>query len=210
MKEGTGDLMNDAKFNSLMDTFDVLMANNYAKDSAIAAERAVTEQKLAEGEIAFLFGGNWDWEMLCAYDYAEKMGMMPVPQNTEDGTNGKLVGGSTKYFFIDGSEFTSAEQAQAAKDFLNYLVYDEAGQDFCVNVCGFISPFSNNTLEVQNLLGSAVKGYADEGNLIPTYDYFPDDHYSVCGATFQKYLVGQIDRAGFAAELETYWAGIAE
>lgn len=123
LQAGEGDLINNEKFNSLMDTFDVLMEYNYAKDSAIAAEREVTEQKLAEGEIAFMFGGNWDWSVINAYDYTENMGMMPVPQNTDDGTNTKLVGGGSKFFFIDNSDATSDEQRQAAKDFLNWLVY---------------------------------------------------------------------------------------
>lgn len=114
---GTVDLNSDPKFTSLMDTFDVLKDNNYAKDSAISAEREVTEQKLAEGEIAFMFGGNWDWSVINAYDYSENMGMMPVPQNTDDGSNTKLVGGGSKYFFIDSSDQTSDAQRQAAKDF---------------------------------------------------------------------------------------------
>ena len=54
-----------------MDFFDVMKDNNYAKSSAISAEREVTEQKLAEGEIAFMFGGNWDWSVLNQYDYTE-------------------------------------------------------------------------------------------------------------------------------------------
>ena len=41
--------------------------------------------------------------------------------------------------------------------------------------------------------------------LIDNYNYLPDDHLSICGATFQKYLAGQIDRAEFAAEIEDYW-----
>lgn len=102
--------------------------NNYAKSSAISAEREVTEQKLAEGEIAFMFGGNWDWSVLNQYDYTENMGLMPVPQNTDDGSNEKLVGGGSKYFFIDSSDNTSDEQRQAAKDFLNWLAEDKAGQ----------------------------------------------------------------------------------
>ena len=59
------------------------MENNYAKDSAIAAERETTEMMLAEGQIAFMFGGNWDWSVINAYDYTENMGIMArVPQNT--------------------------------------------------------------------------------------------------------------------------------
>lgn len=78
-----------------MDFFDVMKDNNYAKSSAVSAEREVTEQKLAEGEIAFMFGGNWDWSVLNQYDYTENMGLMPVPQNTDDGSNEKLVGGGS-------------------------------------------------------------------------------------------------------------------
>lgn len=204
--EGSADLIHNEKFNSLMDTFDVLMEYNYAAGSAIAAEREVTEQKLAEGEIAFLFGGNWDWSVINAFDYSENMGMMPVPQNTEDGSNTMLVGGGSKYFFIDNSENTSEEQIQAAKDFLNWLVFEEEGQDFVVNTCALVPAYANNTLEVSDPLGASVKAYADEGNMIANYNYFPDDHLSLCGASFQKYLAGQLEREGFAAEIEAYWA----
>ena len=205
LQAGEGDLINNEKFNSLMDTFDVLMEYNYAKDSAIAAEREVTEQKLAEGEIAFMFGGNWDWSVINAYDYTENMGMMPVPQNTEDGTNTKLVGGGSKFFFIDNSDATSDEQRQAAKDFLTWLADSDEGQSFIAETCALVPAFSNNDKEVSDPLGKSVKKYADEGALIPSYNYLPDDHISMCGAIFQKYLAGQVDRAEFAAEIENYW-----
>ena len=204
--EGSADLINNEKFNSLMDTFDVLMEYNYAKDSAIAAEREVTSQKLAEGEIAFMFGGNWDWSVINQYDYSENMGIMPVPQNMDDGANTKLTGGGSKFFFIDSAEKITDDQRQLAKDFLNWLVNDEEGQSFLVNDCSLVPAFTNITLEVADPLGASVKEYADAGNLIPNYDYLPDDHYSVCGASFQKYLAGQIDREGFAAEIESYWS----
>lgn len=207
VKDGSIKLIEDQKFNDMMDTFDVLRDNNYAKDAAISAEREVTEQKLAEGEIAFMFGGNWDWSVINAYDYSENMGMMPVPNNSGDGTNEKLVGGGSKYFFIDSSENTSAEQQQAAKDFLNWLANDEEGQSFVVNDCALVPAFSNNTLEVTDPLGKSVKAYADAGNLIGNYNYLPDDHYSVVGASMQKYLAGEIDRAGLADEITSYWAG---
>lgn len=205
LHEGTADLINNEKFNSLMDTFDVLMENNYAKDSAIAAERETTEMMLAEGQIAFMFGGNWDWSVINAYDYSENMGMMALPQNTEDGSNEKLVGGGSKYFMIDSSDATSDEQRQAAKDFLTWLVDSEDGQSFITNDCALVPAFSNNTLEVADPLGQSVKKYADAGALIDNYNYLPDDHLSICGASFQKYLAGQTDRAGFATEIENYW-----
>ena len=195
LHEGEADLINNEKFNSLMDFFDVMKENNYAKDSAIAAEREVTEMMLAEGEIAFMYGGNWDWSVINAYDYTENMGMMPIPQNTDDGTNEKLVGGGSKYFMIDSSDTTTDEQRQAALDFLEWLAED----------CALVPAFSNNENEVADPLGKSVKKYADEGAMIDNYNYMPDDHISLCGAIFQKYLAGQMDRAEFATEIEDYW-----
>ena len=206
IKDGSIKLADDEKFNALMDTFDVLKANNYAKDSAISAEREVTEQKLAEGEIGFMFGGNWDWSVINAYEYSENMGIIPVVNSVDDGSSEKLVGGGSKYFFIDSSDNTTDDQRQAAKDFLNWLVYDEEGQDFIVNKCALVPAFSNVTLDVQDPLGASVKKFADAGALIPNYNYLPDDHYAKCGAIFQKYLANEIDRAAFADEITQYWS----
>ena len=197
LHEGEADLINNEKFNSLMDFFDVMMENNYAKDSAIAAEREVTEMMLAEG--------NWDWSVINAYDYTENMGMMPIPQNTDDGTNEKLVGGGSKYFMIDSSDATTDEQRQAALDFLEWLADSEEGQKFITEDCALVPAFTNNENEVADPLGKSVKKYADEGAMIDNYNYMPDDHISLCGAIFQKYLAGQMDRAEFATEIEDYW-----
>ena len=205
LHEGEADLINNEKFNSLMDFFDVMKENNYAKDSAIAAEREVTEMMLAEGEIAFMYGGNWDWSVINAYDYTENMGMMPIPQNTDDGTNEKLVGGGSKYFMIDSSDTTTDEQRQAALDFLEWLADSEEGQKFITEDCALVPAFTNNENEVADPLGKSVKKYADEAAMIDNYNYMPDDHISLCGAIFQKYLAGQMDRAEFATEIEDYW-----
>ncbi len=205
LQKGTVNLNSNAKWTSLMNTFDVLVDNNYAKSNAVSAERETTEQKLAKGEIAFMFGGNWDWAVLNQYDPSDNMGIMAVPQNTTDGTNTKLVGGGSKYFIIDNSSNTSATQRKEAKAFLKWLAEDSEGQDFLVNDCSIVSPFKNVTLEPSDPLGKSVKSYADAGNLIANYNYLPDDHYSVLGAAFQKYLAGQEDRAALATEITTYW-----
>ena len=176
------------------------------KAGAISAEDELVHQAMSEGQDAFQFGGCWEWNDLLTYDYNGPVGIMPVPQNVEDDYTGKLVGGGSKYFFIDSSENTTDAQRQAAKDFLNYLVYDEAGQSFIVNDCSLVPAYSNITLPVSDPLGESVKAYTDNDALVPNYNYLPDDHFAICGAAFQKYLAGQTDRAGFAAELTAYWA----
>ncbi len=203
IKDGSVKLAEDPVFNALMDVFDVMKENNWMKDAPLSAVREDTEMMLAEGEIAFKFGGNWDWANISAFDYSENMGMMPVPTDLTD-YNTKLVGGGSKYFYIDNS--VSPEQQEAAKAFLNWLVYDEAGQDFLVNKCALVPAFSNIELPVSDPLGASVKSYVDAGAMIADYRYAPDDHYAKCGISFQKYLGGQIDRAGLADEITAYWA----
>ena len=203
IKDGSVKLADDAVFNALMDTFDVMKANNWMKDAPLSAVREDTEMYLALGEIAFKYGGNWDWSDIKEFEPDANLGMMPVPSALE-GYNDKLVGGGSKYFFIDNS--VSAEQQEAAKQFLNWLVYDEAGQDFLVNTCALVPAFSNITLPVSDPLGASVKSYADTGAMVGNYNYLPDDHYAKVGISFQKYLGDQIDRAGFADEVTAYWA----
>ena len=201
LSDGSISIADDPKFNALMDTFDVLKDNSYSKASAISAEREVSEKKLAEGEIAFMFGGNWDWSQINQFDYTENMGMMPVPQDLDDGMNEKLVGGGSKYFFIDSSSNTTPEQQQEAKDFLNWLIYNKDGQSFLVNDCALVPAFSNIDLPISDPLGASVSKYTNAGQLIPNYNYLPDDHYAILGAMFQKYLAGVDGQPGFFARL---------
>ncbi len=203
IKDGSVKLAEDPVFNAMMDSFDVMKANNWMKQAPLSAVREDTEMNLAIGEIAFKFGGNWDWSDIKEFEPDENLGMMPVPSALE-GYNEKLVGGGSKYFFIDNS--VSPEQQEAAKAFLNWLVFDEAGQDFLVNTCALVPAFSNITLPVSDPLGASVKAFADNDALIANYNYAPDDHYAKVGISFQKYLADQIDRAALADEITAYWA----
>ena len=203
--DGTCDLMADEKFNALMDTFDVLRKYNAFASAPITAEDELVHMMISEGDVAFQFGGCWEWNDLIDYDYTGNMGMMPVPQNVTDIATGCLVGGGSKFFYVDNSEYTSDAQREAAKAFLNWLVYSDEGRTFISDTCACVSPFVNNEVPCTNHLGAYVKKYVDEGKLIPNYDYDPDDHYSVLGAVMQKYLNGNIDRAELATEIQDYW-----
>ena len=203
IKDGSVKLAEDPVFNAMMDTFDVFKANNWMKAAPLSAVREDTEMNLAQGKIAFKYGGNWDWSDIKDFDPAENMGMMPVPSALE-GYNEKLVGGGSKYFFIDNT--VSEEQQQAAKDFLNWLVFEEDGQEFLVETCALVPAFANITLPVSDPLGASVKSYADTGAMTGNYNYLPDDHYAKVGISLQKYLGDQIDRAGLADEVTAYWA----
>ena len=205
LKAGEAKIIDDPKFNSLMDTFDVLMKYNAFAANASSVEREQVEQMLSEGQIAFMFGGNWDFALMKDFDYTGGAGMMAVPQKEEDAYTGKLLGGGSKYFYIDASEGTTPEEQQMAKDFLEWLRTSEAGQTFISDNCGMVSPFASNTIPVNDDLGAAIKTYADADMLIPNYLYFPDDHISVMGAKMQEYLGGKCTREDLAAAYDAYW-----
>ena len=203
---GEADLASNEKFNELMDTFDTLIAYNYAKGSAANADREETSMMLAQGDIAFMFGGNWDWSVINQYDYTENMGIMPVPENTSDDTNTKLVGGGSKYFFVDSSDATSEEQRQAALDFLNWLVNDAEGNAFLTEQCALVPAFDNIDASALDPLSLSVKTYADAGKLIPNYNYLPDDHMTVVGQEImQKYLDEAMTRDELVTAVEDYF-----
>ena len=203
---GEEDLASNQKFNELMDTFDTLIAYNYARGTAANADREETSMMLAEGQIAFMFGGNWDWSVINQYDYTENMGIMPVPENTSDDTNTKLVGGGSKYFFVDSSDATSEEQRQAALDFLNWLVNDAEGNAFLTEQCALVPAFDNIDASALDPLSLSVKSYADAGKLIPNYNYLPDDHMTVVGQEImQKYLDEAMTRDELVTAVQDYF-----
>lgn len=205
---GEVNLMEDEKFNSLMDVFDVLMKYNLYKDAPTSAEDELVHMAMSEGEVAFQFGGCWEWNDIIDFEYTGNVGIMPIPQNVEDAYTGSIVGGGSKYFYIDNSEYTTPEQQAAASDFLNWLTYSDEGKTLVSETCAMVSAFSNNEVPCANELGQYVKKFADEGKMVPNYDYDPDDHYSVLGAKMQEYLAGENDRAGLAKEIEAYWSSV--
>ena len=201
---GNVDLMQDAQFKALMDTFDVLKEYNKFKVSPISVEDDQVHQALSEGEDAFQFGGCWEWNDIIDYDYTGNIGLMAIPQNIEDDFTGKMVVFGGKYFYIDNSDNTTQAQRDAAVDFLNWLALSEEGQTLVSDTCAMISPFKSNTVPCANDIGVYVKQYVDQGLTISSYDYDPDNHYSKLGAEMQRYLADQCTREELAKAIETY------
>ena len=205
--DGKVDLMQDAKFNALMDTFDVLKQYNMFKTTGpISVEDDQVHQALSEGVDAFQFGGCWEWNDIIDYDYTGNIGLMPIPQNMNDEFTGKMVVFGSKYFYVDNSENTTQEQRDAACSFLNWLAMSDDGRKLVSETCAMISPFKSNNVPCANDIGVSVKKYTDAGMTIASYDYAPDDHYSKLGAEMQRYLADQCTRQELADAIEAYWA----
>ena len=205
---GNVDLMQDEKFQALMDTFDVLKEYNMFKTGPISVEDDQVHQALSEGQDAFQFGGCWEWNDIVDYSYTGNIGIMPVPQNLSDDYTGSIVGGGSKYFYIDNTDKTSQEQRDAAMAFLNWFALSDDGKKLVSDTCAMVSPFKSNDVPCANDIGAIVKEYADSGKMVPNYDYDPDDHYSKLGAEMQRYLADECTREELADAIEAYWSTV--
>jgi raffinose/stachyose/melibiose transport system substrate-binding protein len=207
---GNVDLITNANFNGLMDTFDLMKENNLEKDDPLAPTYEQGPESLGLGEVGFWFMGNWAWPQISSFDTADgDYGFVSVPisNNASDYGNGRITCSPTKYITVDKEQNSEAQQA-AALAFLDWLVYEPSGQDVLVNKCSCIPAFSNFTIAPADPLAQSIISYMSEGNTLPMALSVPPDHWSVLGASMQKYLADQIDRAGLAGEIEAYFAAI--
>lgn len=211
LKDGA-DLTQNARFNSLMDTFELLMEYNINKDDPLSADYDENAANLAEGEVAFWFNGNWAWAEISDYiEEGTELGIMPVVQNDTTGNenvNTYVAGSASKHVMID-KECNDEQQQAAAKDFLDWLANTEEGNAVLIEECSLVPAFSNIEAEATNDLGRSIQTYAAEGKLFPGVIDYPGDHWAEVGALMQKYLGGVTDRAGFAADVMNYWTSLS-
>ncbi|CAM4443244.1 ABC transporter substrate-binding protein [Paenibacillus tarimensis] len=210
LRAGEVDLANNAPFNGLMDTFDLMMAHNIDSASPLAGTYERGPELLGKGEVGIWFMGNWAWPQLSSFDTAEgQYGFLPVPisNNPEDFGNSEISTAVSKRLVID-KEFSTPEQQEAAKKFLEWLVYDEKGQDYLVNKANIIPAFSNITIPAADPLGKSIQGHIAAGKTQQSMSTLPADHWAQLGSSMQKYLAKAGDRAGLITEIENYWKNV--
>lgn len=210
LKSGEAKLSDNPVFNGLMDTFDVMKKYNKGKKDPLAVVLEQTAADVAKGEAAMTFNGNWLITEMQKTSPDGDFAFLPVPvsNNAGDHANESLAIGATKQVFIDKTQSTP-EQQDAAKKFLDWLVFDPTGQDIMVNKFNIIPAFKNNTKELSNPLAKSLKAYNNAGKSIPfAGNYVPGDHWKVLGASMQKYLVDKVDRTALAKEVESYWTSV--
>lgn len=207
LKAGTADLAGNTVFQDYMDTFDLLMKYNYYKDNPLETAADGNEkqaQLLATGQAAFWFHGNWAAHNIRTLDEEGEYGFIPVPVSESNPNAGKICTLVPGYFTVEQST-TTEEQQQAGKEFIDWIISSQEGQQYVIN-CGNVPAYSNNTATITESISQSVVDYTTTGNNFPMYVMYPSDHYTNVGASMQRYLSGEIDRETMAAEIEAYWA----
>ena len=204
VRAGEESFADNAVFNACMDMFDLYMEYNINKQDPLSADYDLNASYLAEGEAAFWINGTWAWPNMVPFvldDQEYTIMHMPV----DAGSQGKVLAQATKYIVVDKTD-ASEEAQEAAKKFLNWLIFTEEGQSAMVNDCGMVTAFTNITLPPSNPFNVGLKVYLDQGLSCEAVTYLPSDHRSSLGANMQKYLDGSETREEVAKAFDAYWA----
>ncbi len=173
-------------------------------DNAVLTTGGYDEQVNAflNQEAVFVHQGNWIDGNLT--DATFNMAFAPHGSQKAD-TDGIFVGAPSWYVVNKESA-----NAQAAKDFLDFMVYNELGHKYMVEDAGMIPAFTNITLEPAGQLSQSVMEWNQEGKIYSWLQYtysgaFRDD---TLGPIYNLLASGDIDLATFntrfKAALEEY------
>ena len=178
--KGGLDPLEYARFNEFVDTLDLLLEYNINGKNPLGALYEQDPIFLVDGDAAIWANGVWAW-----------------PNLTDAGAESKQV-------MIDKVQASEQEQ-NAAKEFLNWIVYNETGQQMLVETCAVIPACGNNKNEPLDPLGKDIQQKMADGKAFSSSFIAPSDHWSVMGAAMQKYIAKESSREELAQSLSGYW-----
>lgn len=209
IKSGTVKTADYERYQQFMDTFDLLAEYNINSKDPLGALYDQDAIYIADGDAAIWANGCWAWANMAEAGAStdDEYGFLPfiLGNDTSDFANTGMQACATKQVMIDKVQASEAEIA-AAKEFINWITYSEAGQRMLVEDAALIPACSNNVNAPLDPLGKDIQSKMQAGNVYSSSFIAPSDHWSVLGASMQKYLAGESDRAGLAAEIDGYWA----
>lgn len=209
IKSGELDLNSYDRMNGFLDLVDILKKYNVAKGDPLGADYDEMAIDLADGRTAIWLNGNWAWPNLkdAGAKNEDEYGFLPyfMSNDENDFANQKIQGSPSKQVMMDG-QMASEEQKAAAREFLNWLVYSEIGQQMMVKTCNIIPPFKNNPYEPADPLSRDIYEHVQNGETFNASAIVPNDHWSILGGAMQKYLADRCDREELIGQIKDYWA----
>lgn len=208
IKAGSLDLASYERLNEFLNAFDVLRKYNVSAKDPLGADYDEMAIDLADGKTAFWFNGNWAWPNLAeaGAENEDAYGFLPYFLNNDpsDFANQMIQGSPSKQVMLDGQLASEKEQADA-REFLNWIVYSEIGQQMLAKTCNIIPPFRNNPYEPGDPLSRDIYDKVHENKAFNASAIVPNDHWAVLGAAMQKYLAGRSDRQELLDSIQKYW-----
>lgn len=161
----------------------ILTTGNYdAQVGAFATEKA-----------AFLHQGNWVDPNMESANADFEMGFAPHG-SMEAATDGIFV--SAPSFYVINAE---SDNIEAAKQFLNDMVFTREGQEFMVNDAGMIPAYSNVELNPSGQLSRSVQQWASQGKVYSwnQYQFSGEFRDQTLAPIYNQFATGQISKQAF-------------
>lgn len=208
IKDGKVNLKSYGRMEEFLDMFDILKKYNVAKGDPLGADYDEMAIDLADAKTAFWFNGNWAWPNLseAGAESEDAYGFLPYFMNNdaEDFANRQIQASPSKQVMLDG-QYASDQEQKAAKEFLNWMVFSEIGQQMMVKTCNIIPPFQNNPYEPLDPLSRDIYERVHADGAFNASAIVPNDHWAVLGASMQKYLADRSDRKELMKDIQKYW-----
>lgn len=187
---------------------DLLLEYNVNKADPLGAIYDQDPIYLADGDSAIWANGTWAWTNIADSGAENDDDYCFIPfvlgNDTNAVANTGMQASATKQVIIDKVQATE-DQQNAAKEFLNWMVYNETAQKMLVEDVKIVPANANNKVEPVDPLSRDMKSKMEAGKTYSSCFVAPSDHWQVLGAAMQKYIAGESSKADLASAVDAYW-----
>ncbi|MEY4531822.1 MAG: hypothetical protein RLZZ156_2543 [Deinococcota bacterium] len=210
LKAGQVNLLSNRVFTGWVETLDMLREFNQNKASPLAANYDDGALAIGTGKAGVWFMGNWANPNLLQINAKNEYGVLPFPiSDTASSYGNKQISVGVPFYMVIDASQSSKEEQTGAIDFLNWFVFDKAGQDYYINKMKFIPVFDTFKTKPNDPMSRQILSYVEQVRTLEWMNsLYPPEAQVVMGAAIQKYLAGKSDRAGLAKEIEAFWKSV--
>ena len=147
----------------------------------------------ANQKTAFLHQGNWVDPNMKQAGATFKMAFAPQGSLTTP-TDG-IFAAAPSYYVVN----SKSKNVAGAEQFLNDMVFTQAGQDFIVNKAGMIPAFKNIELQPAGQFSQSVQSWMKAGKIYAWNQYYfsSDFRSQILGPIYNQFATGRIDEQKF-------------
>ena len=182
---GKTDIVNNEQFNDWMNLVELLCKYGGGK-TLETIDYSNQVGNFALEKTAFIQQGNWIASDLQSLGADFNMGFAPMCINNDEKVSGSIPVGVPMYWVVNKDSSVNKE----AKEFLDWMVESQAGQESLVNDMNMIPAFTNFKVESTNPLNQSITKYNNTGKTLRwAFTNFPDGFtMDKIGPVFSKFL----------------------
>lgn len=197
--DGKADIVNNQGFKDWTNLVDLLC--KYGGGATLdTIDYSTQVGNFALGKTAFLHQGNWTSGDLEGLGADFDMGFIPLAINNDTEVSGSIPVGVPMYWTVN----KDSEVNKEAKEFLDWTVTSETGQEALVKDMKMIPAFTNFNVETDDKLAKSIIEYNNAGKTLPwAFTNLPDGfNKEKLAPIFSKYAKGEINQTNMLEEIQ--------